>query len=96
MRVFIADGPARGIDVGAKNGIYQVLYELVECGVAALMISSELPEILGAADYVLVTNEGRITDELPREQVNEQAVLKLALRPESAPLPSVSQTPLAT
>ena len=95
MRVLIIDEPTRGIDVGAKNEIYQVLYELAERGVAVLMISSELPEILGVADRVLVMSEGRIAGELPREQANEQAVLKLALRPESAPLPSAPQAPLA-
>ncbi|NWK45561.1 L-arabinose ABC transporter ATP-binding protein AraG [Ralstonia pickettii] len=95
MRVLIIDEPTRGIDVGAKNEIYQVLYELAERGVAVLMISSELPEILGVADRVLVMSEGRIAGELPREQANEQAVLKLALRPESAPLPSAPQPPLA-
>mgnify|MGYP003703394239 CR=1 FL=1 len=90
MRVLIIDEPTRGIDVGAKNEIYQVLYELAERGVAVLMISSELPEILGVADRVLVMSEGRIAGELPREQANEQAVLKLALRPESAPSPSLA------
>jgi L-arabinose transport system ATP-binding protein len=69
-----------------------VLYELAERGVAVLMISSELPEILGVADRVLVMSEGRIAGELPRDQANEHAVLKLALRPESAP---VASAPLA-
>lgn len=85
MRVLIIDEPTRGIDVGAKNEIYQVLYELAERGVAVLMISSELPEILGVADRVLVMSEGRIAGELPRAQATEHAVLNLALRPRRDP-----------
>ena len=65
--------------MGAKNEIYQVLYELAEQGVAIVMISSELPEILGVADRVMVMSEGRIVGELTREMASESAVLDLAL-----------------
>ena len=83
LRVLIIDEPTRGIDVGAKNEIYQVLYGLAEKGVAIIMVSSELPEVLGVADRIITMCQGRITGELPRAQANEQNVLTLAL-PKSA------------
>ena len=62
--VIIFDEPTRGIDVGAKFEIYQILQSLAEDGKAILMISSELPEILGMSDRIIVMNEGRITGEI--------------------------------
>ena len=63
-QVIIFDEPTRGIDVGAKFEIYQILQSLAEDGKAILMISSELPEILGMSDRIIVMNEGRITGEI--------------------------------
>ncbi|TCV96152.1 L-arabinose ABC transporter ATP-binding protein [Luteibacter rhizovicinus] len=83
LRVLIIDEPTRGIDVGAKNEIYNVLYELAERGVAIVMVSSELPEVLGVSDRVIVMCGGRITGEFTREQASEEAVLARAL-PEGA------------
>ncbi|BBF87171.1 L-arabinose transport ATP-binding protein AraG [Aquitalea magnusonii] len=79
LHVLIVDEPTRGIDVGARSEIYQLLYELAEQGLAILMISSDLPEILGVTDRILVMSAGRLVGELPREQANEQAVLTLAM-----------------
>ena len=62
--VLILDEPTRGVDVGAKKEIYTIINELAERGVAILMISSELPEIIGMADRVLVMHEGQLTAEL--------------------------------
>ena len=62
--VIIFDEPTRGIDVGAKYEIYQLINQLAEQGKAVLMISSELPEILGMSDRIIVMNEGRITGEI--------------------------------
>ncbi|ALL68497.1 L-arabinose transport ATP-binding protein AraG [Paraburkholderia caribensis MBA4] len=79
LRVVILDEPTRGIDVGAKHEIYNVIYELAERGCAIVVVSSELPEVLGISDRVVVMREGRIAGELDREKATEQTVLSLAL-----------------
>ncbi|MEU2834863.1 sugar ABC transporter ATP-binding protein [Streptomyces lavendulae] len=78
-KVLILDEPTRGIDVGAKAEIYQIIADLAEEGVAVLVISSELPEILGLADRIVVMQNGRITGELSRADATEEAVLNLAM-----------------
>ena len=77
-RVLIFDEPTRGIDVGAKVEIYKLMNELVRQGVAVLMISSELPEVLGMCDRILVMHEGKISGELPRADASQEAVMHLA------------------
>jgi ribose transport system ATP-binding protein len=77
-RVLILDEPTRGIDVGAKSEIYALMDELAGQGVALLMISSDLEEVLGMSDRVLVMHEGRLAGSLLREQLTEQAVMNLA------------------
>ena len=67
-KVLIMDEPTRGIDVGAKVEIYELMNELTENGAGILMISSELPEVLGMSDRVLVMSQGRITGELSAEE----------------------------
>lgn len=79
LNVVIFDEPTRGIDVGAKHEIYRLMYELAERGCAVLVVSSELPEVLGVADRILVMCQGRIRGELTRGAANEQKVLELAL-----------------
>lgn len=79
MRVLIIDEPTRGIDVGAKNEIYAVLYELAERGMSIIMVSSELPEVMGVADRILVMRQGRIVGEVPRAEATEPRILDLAL-----------------
>ncbi|WP_033817579.1 sugar ABC transporter ATP-binding protein [Kitasatospora sp. MBT63] len=78
-KVLILDEPTRGIDVGAKAEIYQIIADLAEEGVALLVISSELPEVLGLADRVVVMQGGRITGELDRARATEEAILALAM-----------------
>jgi ABC-type sugar transport system ATPase subunit len=73
-RILIMDEPTRGIDVGAKAEIYALMGRLVQQGVAILMISSELPEVLGMSDRVLVINGGRIVAEFNRSQATPDAV----------------------
>jgi ABC-type sugar transport system ATPase subunit len=77
-RLFIFDEPTRGIDVGAKQEIYGVLSELTAQGAGVLLISSELPEVLGLADRVLVMCEGRISGELSRAEATPERFLELA------------------
>ena len=85
-RVLIVDEPTRGIDVGAKAEIYTLLHELIEKGTTILMISSELPELIGMSDRILVMHEGRIAGELSRDQFSEEAIMVYAAGLEEAPL----------
>ena len=77
-KVLIFDEPTRGIDVGAKVEIYKLMNELARKGVAILMISSELPEVLGMCDRILVMHEGRIAGELARSEATQEAIMHLA------------------
>ncbi len=78
-KVLILDEPTRGIDVGAKAEIYQLIASLAERGFGVLFISSELPEILGISDRIIVMQGGRITGEMPAAFATEEAILKLAM-----------------
>jgi rhamnose transport system ATP-binding protein len=77
-KVLLVDEPTRGIDIGAKAEVHRLLSELAAQGVAVLMISSELPEVLGMADRVLVMWEGRLVAELDRAEATEEAVAMAA------------------
>jgi ribose transport system ATP-binding protein len=77
-RVLLFDEPTRGIDVGAKSEIYALMDQLAGEGVALLMISSDLEEVLGMSDRVLVMHQGRIAGELARGEVSEEAIMHLA------------------
>lgn len=76
--VLILDEPTRGVDVGAKKEIYSIINELAEKGVAILMISSELPEIIGMADRVLVMHEGTLTAELQKTEMTQERIMHYA------------------
>jgi ribose transport system ATP-binding protein len=78
-RVLIFDEPTRGIDVGAKNEIYLLLRQLADSGVAILMISSDMEEVIGVSDRIAVMHEGRVSGFLERSQFSEQNVLELAV-----------------
>jgi rhamnose transport system ATP-binding protein len=77
-RLLIIDEPTRGIDVGTKAEVHRLISELASRGLAVLMISSELPEVLGMADRVLVMHEGRLTGEFSREEADEERVMRAA------------------
>jgi ribose transport system ATP-binding protein len=77
-RALLLDEPTRGVDVGAKEEIYHLVEQAAEGGAAVLFVSSELPEILGLADRILVMHEGRMAGELHRAEANEEAVMRLA------------------
>ncbi|WP_211128450.1 sugar ABC transporter ATP-binding protein [Streptomyces yatensis] len=79
-KVLILDEPTRGIDVGAKVEIYQLINELTASGHAVLMISSDLPEVLGMSDRVLVMAQGRISGELTAREATQDAVMALAVK----------------
>ncbi|KOG88633.1 sugar ABC transporter ATPase, partial [Streptomyces varsoviensis] len=79
-RLLILDEPTRGIDVGAKVEIYQLINELTAAGRAVLMVSSDLPEVLGMSDRVLVMAQGRIAGELAAADATQDAVMALAVQ----------------
>jgi ABC-type sugar transport system ATPase subunit len=77
-KVLLLDEPTRGIDIGAKAEIYRIIREIASRGVAVLMISSELPEVLGMSDRILVLREGRVAGVLPGPGTDERTVMALA------------------
>lgn len=77
-KIFIFDEPTRGIDVGAKIEVYQLMNKLAKEGNAIIMISSEMPEILGLSDRILVMNEGRLTANLSREEATQEKIMYFA------------------
>lgn len=79
-KVLILDEPTRGIDVGAKVEIYQLINQLTAAGRAVIMISSELPEVLGMSDRIFVMAEGRISGELSRAEATQESIMKLATK----------------
>ena len=78
VNVLILDEPTRGIDVGAKQEIYKIMGELAAQGIAIIMISSELPEILGMSDRIIVIGEGIIKGELRREEASQERIMNLS------------------
>ena len=77
-RVLILDEPTRGVDVGAKADIHEIIGELAAAGTAILLISSELPEVLAVSDRIFVLHEGQVTAEIDREEANETNVMQAA------------------
>jgi len=75
----LLDEPTRGIDVGAKSEIYSIIYNLASSGIGVLVVSSELPELLGICDRILVMRQGRIVAEMPRATATSENVLQAAL-----------------
>lgn len=78
-RILILDEPTRGVDIGAKKEIHSLMTQLTQEGVAIIMISSELPEILGMSDRILIMHEGEIKGELQKDEATQERILKLAL-----------------
>ncbi len=79
FKVLILDEPTKGVDVGAKAAIYEIMGELAQQGYAIIMISSEMPEILGMSDRIVVMCEGRVTGELKRGEATQEKILELAM-----------------
>ena len=77
-KVLILDEPTRGVDIGAKKEIYNIINELAAKGVAIIMVSSELPEVLGMSDRVMVVSEGKVTGIINKEDANQENVMILA------------------
>lgn len=77
-QIIILDEPTRGIDVGSKHDIYEHMNELIERGCSIIMISSELPEILGMSDRIVVMNGGRITGVLDRKEATQEKIMEYA------------------
>jgi ribose transport system ATP-binding protein len=78
-RLLLLDEPTRGVDVGARAELYQVIRDLAAQGVGVLLVSSEVPEVLGLADRVLVMREGRVVHEAPAAEIDEDTVLDLVM-----------------
>lgn len=79
-KVLILDEPTRGIDVGAKYEIYSIINELAEDGRGVLMISSEMPELLGLCDRIYVMNEGRFVGAFDRGEASQEAIMRAIMR----------------
>jgi L-arabinose transport system ATP-binding protein len=84
VKVILLDEPTRGIDVGAKSEIYGIMQDLAKSGVCVIVVSSELPEVLGVSDRIAVMRQGKIAAVLDRADANEEKLLKLALPLETA------------
>jgi len=76
--ILMIDEPTRGVDVGAKSEIHRLMSMLAQQNKAILMVSSEMPEVLGMSDRILVMHEGRITGELSREDATQEKIMQLA------------------
>ena len=83
--VLILDEPTRGIDVGAKYEIYQIINALADAGKGVVVISSEMPELLGLCDRIYVMNEGRFVAELPRAEASQEAIMRAIMRNKGMP-----------
>ncbi|MCU7550597.1 sugar ABC transporter ATP-binding protein [Chitinophagaceae bacterium LB-8] len=78
-KVLMLDEPTRGIDINAKNEIYNIILQLADAGIGIIVVSSELPEILAISDRILVLSEGRLTAEIPVSSASENVILKAAI-----------------
>ena len=78
-KLLILDEPTKGIDVGAKAEFYRIIAECAQQGMAVIVISSELPEVIGLSDRILVMREGRINGEVQRGDFSEETILKYAM-----------------
>ena len=78
--IFILDEPTRGIDVGAKYEIYTIISELAKLGKSIIMISSEMPELLGMSDRIMVMCEGRVTGIVDGKTTNQEEIMSLATK----------------
>ena len=77
--ILFLDEPTRGIDVGAKAEIYRLINEIVKEGKTVIMISSEMPEIIGMSDRAIVLHDGKLTGELKRDEFSQERIMNLAI-----------------
>ncbi len=84
IRCILLDEPTRGIDVGAKNEIYNIIYHLASEGIAVVFVSSDLPEVLGVSDRIVVMREGAVAGELRHDEATEEKALHLAMIKDAA------------
>lgn len=78
-KVLILDEPTRGVDVGAKKEIYQLINQFKEDGMSIILVSSEMPEVLGMSDRILVMHEGRLSGDFPIEQASQEILMAAAV-----------------
>jgi rhamnose transport system ATP-binding protein len=83
-RVLLLDEPTRGIDIGAKVEVHRLIADLAAQGLAIILISSDLPEVLAMSDRIIVLHEGRVTAEIPREQASQERVMFAATGTEAS------------
>lgn len=79
IKVLLLDEPTRGIDVGAKSEIYDLIFKLADEKIAIIVISSDLPEVIGLSDRIMVMRNQQITGSVERKEATEESVLKLAM-----------------
>ena len=84
-RVLIVDEPTRGVDVGAKAEVHQILFDLAEAGIAVIAISSDLPELLELGDRIIVLHEGGCVGELDRAAASEESLMTMMMGQAAAP-----------
>ena len=77
-RILILDEPTRGVDIGAKKEIYSIINQLAEKGVAIIMVSSELPEVLGMSDRIMVVREGLVRGIIGQDEADQEKIMTLA------------------
>ena len=75
-KILILDEPTKGIDVGSKQEIYEIMNELLEEGMSIIMVSSEMPELMGVCDRIMVMYEGEFVDEFTKDEFDEQTLAK--------------------
>ncbi len=85
VSVVILDEPTRGIDVGAKSEIYSTIYALAQKGAGVIVVSSDLPEVMGISDRIAVMREGRLSATFTREQATEENILAAAIPSSDTP-----------
>jgi ribose transport system ATP-binding protein len=91
--VLILDEPTRGVDVGAKSEIYRIIDDLAKAGAGILVISSELPEVVGVADRVIVMREGHLMGEVTGADIGQENIIALATAAQRAPADTAGAPP---
>jgi len=84
LKILILDEPTKGIDVGAKHSIYEIMNELAANGYGIIMVSSEMPEVLGMADRIVVMQGGRVTGEFEAAGTTQEMILEASLKRHTA------------